>query len=68
MNCHFFCVEEIELDLLPNEVDTEEKAEAVFEFMAEVGRMLMREVVLTPENGQEHVIVRYDPKTNKTAY
>lgn len=38
LNCHFFWMEEIEFDLLPNEVDTEEKAEAILEFMKRLGR------------------------------
>lgn len=68
LNCHFFLTENIEFDLLPNEVETEEKAEAIFQFMAMVGRLLGKEVILTPENGQEYVIVGYDPKANKMNY
>jgi hypothetical protein len=68
LNCHFFWAEEIELDLLPNEVDTEEKAETILRFMMEVGRLLGKEVILTPENGQEYVMVRYDPKANLMEY
>ncbi|HKO41927.1 MAG TPA: hypothetical protein VJU84_01450 [Pyrinomonadaceae bacterium] len=68
LNCHFFCTDEIELDLAPNEVDTEETAEAIFRFMAEIGRLLEKEVILTPENGQEYVIVRYDPQANDMEY
>ena len=65
MNSHFFGTQEIELDLLPDEVDTEEKAESVFRFMAEMGRLLGKEVILTPENGREYVMVRFDPKANE---
>lgn len=68
LNCHFFCTEEIELDLLPSEVETEEKAETILRFMAEIGRLLEKEVILTPENGQASVIVRYDPKANEMEY
>lgn len=68
LNCHFFWIEEIELDLLPNEVNTEEQAEAVFEFMAEVGRALDKEVILTPENGREYTIVCFDPKAGEVEY
>ena len=68
LNCHFFWIEDIELDLLPNEVDTETKAEAIFRFMMEVGQLLEKEVILTPENGREFVIVRYNPKLNEIEY
>ncbi|MCP9493400.1 MAG: hypothetical protein MSG64_02985 [Pyrinomonadaceae bacterium MAG19_C2-C3] len=65
LNCHFFWVEDIEFDISPNEVDTENKAVSVFEFMTQVGRVLQKEVVLTPENMQEHVHARYNLKTDK---
>lgn len=65
LNCHFFCVEEIELDLLPNDVDTKDRVEAVFEFMSEVGRTLSKDVILTPENGRDQVLLRYNLKMNE---
>ncbi len=65
LNCHFFWTSGIEFDLLPTEIDTEEKAEAVFRFMAEVGQLLRKDVILTPENMQENPIVRYDSTSNE---
>lgn len=68
LNCHFFCIEEIEFDLFPEDVNTKEKAEAILGFLTEVGLLLNKEVVLTPENVKRHVLVRYEPKTNRIVY
>ena len=61
VNCHFFLSEEIELDIDPGEVDNEGKANIVFGFMSNVGRVLNKEVILTPENAEEQPIFKYEP-------
>lgn len=47
--CHFFDSSQIEIDLLPEEIDTEQKASSVFDFMIGVAQCLGKEVFLTPE-------------------
>lgn len=64
INAHFFCVEQIELDLDPREVHSEERAKALFEFMRGVGQALNKPVRLTPENLSEYVLFEYDPVTD----
>jgi len=62
--CHFFWQEDIEFDIDPREVDEQRKAEGLFDFMAQVGRLLGKDVILTPENMQEIVLVRFDSRAN----
>jgi hypothetical protein len=46
---YFFLDDEIELDLLPEHVDSREKADAVFALMKGIAGLLRREVLLVPE-------------------
>lgn len=65
LNCHFFTDEEIEFDIDPREIDSEEKLHQLFKFMRRLGQMFQKEVILTPENAQELIIFRYEPETDK---
>ncbi|OZC01612.1 hypothetical protein [Rubricoccus marinus] len=65
VNSHFFAKEEIEFDLDPREVEVSADAEAVFEFMAGIGRALSKPVILTPENMSELALIAYDPATDE---
>ena len=58
---HFFAIDEIELDFDPREVDSLQKATALFEFMRCLGRILEKPVRLTPENTSSYAIFEYDP-------
>lgn len=49
LHCHFFMKGEIELDLLPDDINTEEKAGAVLKAMTETSKCLGKEVFLMPE-------------------
>jgi hypothetical protein len=64
INCHFFTDEEIEFDIDPREINSEEKMRQVFEFMRRLGRMFQKNVILTPENAQELIIFKYELKTD----
>lgn len=68
LNCHFFLESELELDLDPREVNSDEKAEAVLTFMSQLGRALGKEVLMTAENAPAAVIFRYDPSADKVTY
>jgi carbon-monoxide dehydrogenase small subunit len=50
VNAHFFSTDEIELDVLPENVDSEAKATAVFKLMTGMARLLRKQVVLTAEH------------------
>jgi hypothetical protein len=68
INCHFFTEQEIEFDIDPREITSEEKLSKVFEFMQRIGRLLQKEVIMTPENCQREIVFRYVPETNKIEY
>ena len=51
LNCHFFEVERIEVNLLPEDVNAPEKMDAVFELMTAIAALLNKEVYLAAEFG-----------------
>jgi hypothetical protein len=61
LNCHFFCIEEIEFDLDPREIDGPAQAEKLAAFMAIIGRACSKQVRLTPENCRENPLALFDP-------
>ncbi len=68
LNCHFFTKEEIEFDLDPSEIQSESQAEEVFAFMRQIGQILYKEVVLTPENAQDAPIFKFLPSVGQIQY
>ena len=60
LHCHFFDVEEIELDFDPREI-REPQLRALLDFMAEVGDLLAKPVRLTRESWPEFVFFEYAP-------
>ena len=62
VNAHFFEADQIELDLVPNEVQTAERGASLFRFMRGIGLALGKPVRLTPENDRDYVLIEYDPK------
>ncbi len=59
LNCHFFTVEDIEVDLEPNAVTSQAELEIVLNFMRDVGIHLSKDVVLTEENNPQFVLLQY---------
>ncbi len=57
LNCRFFTVDEIELDLDPQDVMDEDSFAAVTNFMLELGRLLGKRVILTAEDTPDAVIL-----------
>lgn len=49
VNCNFFEIGRMDLDVLPEDVNTPEKTQSVFEFMIAIARVLNKEVFLVPE-------------------
>jgi hypothetical protein len=58
--CHFFAVVEIEFDFYPNTVG-EPELRALLHFMADIGDLTGKVVVMTPENSREEPFFRYEP-------
>jgi hypothetical protein len=50
VNCYFFLVNEIELDLLPDDVNSWDSAEQVFKLMKDMASILKKDIFLTPEH------------------
>jgi hypothetical protein len=67
MACHFFAEQEIEFDFNPIGL-VEADLVDVLEFMARLGTLTGKSVVLTPENVQGSPIFRYDPLTGSVEY
>ncbi len=68
LNCHFFTDEEIEFDLDPREIQSEREAEQIFAFMRQVGEILDKEVILTPENVSHIPIFKFLPSIGQVQY
>ena len=50
-NIHFFSSSEIEIDVMPEDVASRQKAECVFKFSTGIARLLKKEVIFAPEYG-----------------
>ncbi len=65
--CHFFGADEIELDLQPEDVNSEEALESVLCFMMDLGNALDRSVTLTPANRHERPLLSFTPGASSIA-
>jgi len=65
--CHFFTVDEIELDFLPDDVG-EPELRALLELMADLGDLTSKPVIMTPEHHQEGRFFEYDPSTGRVRW
>jgi hypothetical protein len=66
--CHFFTLEEIELDLDAGEMTDPTRLDPLVEFMRRLGAATGRPVLLTPENARASPILRYSPATNRVTH
>lgn len=66
--CHFFVEEEIEFDIDPREVTQPEQVDALTDFMATLGRVTAKPVLLTMESSPEAVIFRYSPESDEVIW
>lgn len=66
--CHFFTDKEIELDIDPREVNSQQDLDRVVDFMMFLGNCLQKKVILTPENSPHLIIIEFDPKTQAICY
>ncbi|MGC4122776.1 MAG: hypothetical protein QM765_51030 [Myxococcales bacterium] len=65
--CHFFVVDEIEFDFVPNQVD-EARLRQLLTFMGELGELTGRTVIMTPENWREAPLFKFTPGTSRVAW
>ncbi len=68
VKCFFWGENELTLDLRPEDVDSAEKAQGVFDLMKAIANTLNKRVLLTAENGsatrqwsEEYAICMFDP-------
>ena len=59
LNCFFYGEEEIEFDLDPRDVRSEEELLQVTDFMRMLGKCLEKDVCLTEENAHDFELIRY---------
>ena len=62
LHCHFFSDQELEFDLDPREVQGALEFQGVLDFMRNVGGVLDKPVILTPENQPERPMISFDPR------
>ena len=65
---HFFTEDEVECDIDPREVKSQVELDGVLAFLKEIGDVVAKPVVLTPENCPESEIVRYEPSSQTFRY
>jgi hypothetical protein len=63
LHCHFFIADEIEIDVQPQEVQSEEQHRAVFRFVAELATALAKPASITPENSPEAPFAVFLPES-----
>ncbi len=63
--CHFFWPDEIEFDLDPRVINGESQLVRLLAFIRTLGRLLGKDVIMTPESLLERPFFRYDPRSGK---
>ncbi len=65
LHCHFFTSKEIEFDLNPRDFHNEQQVLRLLDFIRTIGRLLNREIILTPENLSTVPLFRFNPTASK---
>ncbi|MDQ2086332.1 hypothetical protein RBH29_07805 [Herbivorax sp. ANBcel31] len=68
INCNFFSVDEIELDIDPREVINDYLYKEIIVFIKETSKAIKKEIVLTPENCPEYPYLRCKPDLSEIEY
>lgn len=66
--CHFFFPDEIEFDIDPREITSQESLNRLLGFMRQVGNTISKRVILTPENSRKETIISYEPESGEFRY
>ncbi len=64
---HFFVPSEIEFDLDPQDVTRDEQVGRLLAFMRDLGDLLDKPVVLTPESTPDDILIRMEPTRSRAA-
>ncbi len=65
ISTQFFSVEEIELNLDPREITSEEDFKRVLDFCAKIGREIGRDIKIAPENRPQFAFLSYSAAQEK---
>lgn len=68
LKSHFFSEVEIEFDIYVKDITDATKAEAIFEFMSQMGKTLNKDVILTEESAHDKVWLRFHVKTGEIEF
>jgi hypothetical protein len=66
--CHFFIESEIEFDLWPREVDSQEQLDKLLQFICLIGDTVRKTVSLCFESFAQYPIITYDPSTEELTH
>lgn len=61
LNCHFFDDTEIECDFGAEKIESPEMFKKLNEFLSWMAELLNKDVIITPENTRDHVLMRITP-------
>jgi len=64
INCHFFGEEEIELDIDVRDFKRDQDYLDFVDFIKQIGTKLAKDVIVTGENTQDYIILRYSCSKN----
>ena len=68
VRCHFFCRSEMELDLDPRDIQSQSDLNGLTNFMVRLGKILDKNVYLSPENAAETPIFEYHAADDAFVY
>lgn len=63
--CHFFCTEQIELDIQPREVNSTGTFDDVLGLLRLIGDTVGKRVIMTHESDEQHPFIIYEPSTKE---
>ena len=66
--CHFFCVEQIELDVDPREVNSATAFDGLISVLKLIGDGLDRRVIMSCESDEQHPFITYEPSRKEFVY
>jgi len=63
LSCHFFIVEEIEFDIDHRAINSDNRLNRLLDFIHDIGNLLQKRVVMTPESAPDIHYLLFDPQT-----
>ena len=65
---HFFCDDEVEFDIVPNDIRSASEFDSLCGFLQRIGDLLSKPVSLTPENCGEDAFLVYHPNSREFSH